>query len=641
MAIKYFIKYFDVVSVEHRLNIYDDAFVGDAIQVDGDVMLDYSETDDPLEAIRGQGLSVNLEANQALTFSDLWSEEEKTYQVEYKRNGVILFQGWLNPEGFYEDYVSTDWIISFDCVDGLGYLKDLSFVYNDGFPITGRKTYIEVLALALQRTGLYQSIHVDIQIRYTGLSESFDILSSVYANTDRFIKEDGETKSKSTIMSCEDVIRNILEPFGAVLTSFNGYWYIYKPNQLYLNTTFDFTSYTHEGIRIDIAYAPIIPLLTDTSLFVGSNWKGATIHHCNSNQSIRSESSIGAYRVNYKYGLEQSLLENPSLISYDGNTIDDWDILDNSTMYPFVIGEGGISWDVEYGESTIEAMVSNPIIISKGISLKISQNYLDFVVFTGSGASSAGYINYKVVASDKVISDPTAVKYYLKDNLNEWSLTDNRIIYENRTTQDVLLDTILPPPPEEILDASYIYIYVYSPTQTSNIIRPNQKVTLDYFKVSYSSVQSGEIGEFHTVQREDKPSSKVDDVKEVATGDNISDIYEGTIYQTDALTPTITWNRKGFIEEKPLLQIMCEDTLRMSQLPSRVFSGDVYGFFNYLSTVTIDGLYGVFEPIKYSYNTKMNTISAEFRQIYGNELTDIDYKKTFDYGNTVKPTIKG
>ena len=107
MAKRYFLKYFDTVDIEHVLNIYDDAFVGDAEQIDGRVFITYSETDDSLEAIRGQGLSVELEADETLTFSDLWSEEEKTFQVEYKRNGVLLFEGWLNPEGFFENWVNT------------------------------------------------------------------------------------------------------------------------------------------------------------------------------------------------------------------------------------------------------------------------------------------------------------------------------------------------------------------------------------------------------------------------------------------------------------------------------------------------------------------------------------------------------
>ena len=100
MAVKYFIKYFDVIGVEHRLDVYDDTYTDTPIQVDGNIKLTYSETDDNLEAIRGQGLSVELEANKELTFDNLWSENQKTYRVVYKRDSIVLFNGWLNPEGF-------------------------------------------------------------------------------------------------------------------------------------------------------------------------------------------------------------------------------------------------------------------------------------------------------------------------------------------------------------------------------------------------------------------------------------------------------------------------------------------------------------------------------------------------------------
>ena len=70
MAVRYFIKYFDTIGIEHKLNIYDDAYVGDALQVDGNVTLTYADTDNVLEAIRGQGLSVELEANKDLTFNN-------------------------------------------------------------------------------------------------------------------------------------------------------------------------------------------------------------------------------------------------------------------------------------------------------------------------------------------------------------------------------------------------------------------------------------------------------------------------------------------------------------------------------------------------------------------------------------------
>jgi hypothetical protein len=616
MALRYFIKYFDVVDIEHRFNIYDDDFSGDSEQIDGKVMLDYSETDNPLEAIRGQGLSVELEADQNLTFNDLWSEEEKTFQCEYKRDGVILFQGWLNPEGFFENWVNTNWIVTFDCVDGLGYLKDLAFIEDaTGLPITGRKTYLELLSLALIRTGLALKINTNVDIYYTGLSDSLDVLDNVYANTERYIKDDGET-----IMSCDEVIRDILEPYAAVLTSLGGEWYIYKPNQLYANSEATFFNYTYLGVP-SITPTKVI----ETSIFIGSNWKGATLHHCSGNQQIRNKASLGAYRINYKYGLSTDLLDNRYLFSTDGIVIDNWSIAQPSFVSLPGAGKRGATLTATTSTAPqLHILASDPIDVVENIKLDIRIKYISNM-FSVIGSSNSDFT---------VQLQGTTNTYQLEEN-GEWVITGgvglNYSMFPFHETSILLTSN---PVPED----GIIIVFAQRPfveTGTATIF-------LSLFSiVNITESPSNLKGEFHTVQREDKPSSKVDDIKEVATGDNPSDVYEGTIYKTDEITPTETWNRKGVVESKPILQIMGEETMRMSQLPARVFSGDVFGYFNYLSTVTIDGVDGIFEPIKYRYDTKANVIAAEFRQMYANELTDIDYEKTFDYGNTVKPTIIG
>ena len=86
---------------------------------------------------------------------------------------------------------------------------------------------------------------------------------------------------------------------------------------------------------------------------------------------------------------------------------------------------------------------------------------------------------------------------------------------------------------------------------------------------------------------------------------------------------------------------MGSETMRMNANTMRIFSGDIYGYFNYLSVITIDGRTGKFGVTKYSYDTKSNIISAEFKQMFGDELTDLDVEKQLDYGNVVEPTIRG
>lgn len=87
--------------------------------------------------------------------------------------------------------------------------------------------------------------------------------------------------------------------------------------------------------------------------------------------------------------------------------------------------------------------------------------------------------------------------------------------------------------------------------------------------------------------------------------------------------------------------------MKMYAKPLRVFSGDVFGYIDYLSVISIDGLDNVlFMPIEYDYNAKTNITKLKLKQILNNQLpdstfSDIDYQLTLDYGNVVEPTIKG
>ena len=62
MALKYYFEFTDVQNILHRCEIYNDTFVGDSREVQGTLSLTKASTKDTLEAIRGGGLQIDLEA---------------------------------------------------------------------------------------------------------------------------------------------------------------------------------------------------------------------------------------------------------------------------------------------------------------------------------------------------------------------------------------------------------------------------------------------------------------------------------------------------------------------------------------------------------------------------------------------------
>ena len=622
MALKYYFEFTDVKNILHRVEISDATFVGDSTQIYGSCSLEYSETKDTLESVRGSGLQIDLEANSALTFYDLYSEEERTFSVVYTRATEILFNGWLSPEGIYESLVSDKWIISLDCTDGLGFLANLSYVEDaTGLNFVGKQSALEIITNCLKRTKTPQNILTSIDIYYDGLSQTLDPFDNVYFNADRFIKDDEET-----IMDCEEVIKSVLEPFGAVITSYKGEWLIYKPNSLFDSSSQVFFAYDSLGIALGTPSRTI-----DFSFDLGSQIDNYYPHHVNANQQKTVKSSIGAFRISYKYGLVKSLLSNPYL-SHNNYIIYDWSL---NSFTNLTLNTSGFGVDIETiaDGSDVKNITSSVVNLSAGDFVNYIYKFKTIKFDKTGPFLDPGLTQYKII-----LTDGTTTYYW---NITDWAtydvmLTENISTTVNPVTQIKRSLTALPISGDLTIEI-WTSIQDVSATSTSEITL--QEVSIN--TVSQSN-ESGIKGEFHTFQRTLKPSSKIKDVKKVSNGDNPSDLYYGTIYKADESTPTDSWTRLGASETKAILQIMGEERMKMYSKPLQVYKGDVYGYFNYLSLVTINGLTGKFMPTTYSYNALSNITSLELTEVLNTDiLSDVLYELTFDYGNVVEPTIKG
>ena len=626
MALKYWFEFTDVQTITHKVEIYNDDFVGDSTQIYGSCALTKAGTKDTLESIRGGGLQIDLEATTLLSFNDLYSENEREYSVKYTRNGTdLLFYGWVSPEGLIESFVDDTWIISLDCTDGLGFLTNLSYVENaTGLQFVGKQSGLEIITNCLKRTNLQQNIYSSIGIYYIRMTTTENVLANTYFNANRFVKDD----NAETYMNCDEVLRSVIEIFGACITQYKGDWYIYKPNELFDNSELTFFAYDYAGVAIS---TPIVTI--DFAQGLGSQINNFYPHHVNKNQQLTIDSSIGAYRINYKYGKTQNILDNSTLLN-QGTGFQDpstFDVYDWNVLAPLYIGfysiNPGVGVAISNSSSTVLVLESDPVTVSVGVVLSFS--------FT----QKSGY--------------PTVgVPIYLENNRIGY-----RVKLTNGSETYYLQSVGTWGTGVASIDVGTRYIGFTNLTIEANSIPISGQITVqmqDALNSSFVYVSSVVInlitnkkGENHTFQIIDKPSSKIKDVKTVFNGDDASDFYIGTIYKADESTPTIQWKRLGYGRQVPILRIMGEERMKMYAKPLRVFSGDVYGYIDYLSVIAIDGISNtLFMPIDYEYNAKTNITKLKLKQILNNLLPDstylgIDYELTYDYGNVVEPTIVG
>ena len=240
----------------------------------------------------------------------------------------------------------------------------------------------------------------------------------------------------------------------------------------------------------------------------------------------------------------------------------------------------------------------------------------------------------------------TSTGYYLNRNIERgypdpfWTTDSNSYITiscgevgnTNSTTREYSLT--LPSLPND----ANVQIIICCPDRVLN--EELALTEVNYVQITDDVIKkTGRVGEFHTVTRGTPPSSITKENQKVFNGDS-RNIFIGAIYKSDKTTPTTQWTRKNRFEKKPLLKISAEDDLRIQSAPVKLFSGDIYGQIPYLSVISINNVFGLFMFIEYSYDIKENILSGKMMQMYNNELGDILYDFSYDYGNnTIKPTI--
>ncbi len=571
--------------------------------VSGRVFIDYPEVDNHRTPIRGSGLRLDLQADNFEDFGILWTEQERQFTVNVTVGGAFVWGGYIKPDGIFFDYTKLNYNLSIDAIDGLGFLEDLAYVDADtGLNYTGLRKPIKIISDCLRRFGSNSLIRTLPNIRYNGLIGNVDILDNTYLKVDRYIRDD-----ENTTGSAQEVLEGVLSTFGMCIIRGLDAWYVYDPEVIAKGVNNTYFQYNFNG-NADGTYT-----ITQTKN-IGSQVNGFALYHINSNQRLEMRPSISGVRVNYKYGLDESLINN-EFLEHNGTTYSGWTIND-ATKHAFGPNNKGAL--ISHDESVV-VMTADAISVAQDDLIKVELRVA----------------NTSVPAATRVFSYRVRIgtTHYLKRGQWSTSAWTETVEVLSGFERSVIIDPIEGIPVTGTLIVEIMGFEFVTTTQGNML--------LSRFSISPGTEEGGLRiqGENHTVQI--PGGSVAEDPIEVPNGDNPSELYYGTIYKNDQNTPTDLWSREGKGEESPILRLFAEKVVRMNQKPARYFSGDVYDLLGPLNLITIDGLEGKYMILGYSYDTQKRTASMVIRQIYTDELVGEAYELTYDYGNTVKPTIVG
>ena len=622
--LKYFFQYKNIVNDEYRCEIYNKQYFGSATEIKGRATVEKGSVKDHLEPIRGTGLSLDLEASTALTLEDLYSENEQDFTVRLYKNGNLVFIGFLKPDGIYQSFTRDIWTISIDCIDGLGAISNLSFVRSNGVRFVGKMSAIDIIYNCLKRTGISLPINTSINTIYDGITRSpnMDVLTKIKLNSDRFFRADGQNTGDGTIMSCEEVLKSILDIFCACITQENGEWYIYKPNELFLT---DYPLFRKYDIRNN--YTGNVTL--NIGKVLGSQINNFYPYHCSGNQKIDIKGGVSAFRVNYKYGFVSGLLGNNQFL-HEGFSYPNWTI--NSENSTYIITDPSVNTRLTMRPDTTAGVIkllatSNPIALLISDVFKLNMNLK-------ANGSTRFFIKVKLGIYNLTIN-------------GEWVISDSTymqpVIFGSEPFSGNLITKLYEIQSQPLPISGNVEVNLYIAKSGTTTQNPMNATISEYHMVDIVPTVENkpEVGEFHTVERANKISTIVKENKIVYNGDNDGIVYIGAIFKENGIDTTSLWNREKEFTSKPILQIAVEEELRISQKPLKKFTGSTFGHIPYLSIIKIDNISGKFMPIEYSYDTFSNISTIKSLELFASEISDLVYNKTFDYGETVKPTIKG
>lgn len=298
----YRLEYDDIIGGVTRIDISKRAYSGAITEICG-AGTPYQRT------LKGEGsidkfepsilstqATVNLTSETDFQFSVLYTNSPEEFRIYTYKNSSLKGIYKVLPQQGGEDYKAPPYYFTLIATDGLPSLRDIPFLQDDGQRFNGSMKSIELIAYILRKTRLELNIRCGINMYAIGMNttDSDDPLDQAYVDTDQYYL----TFTDPTL---DDVLRAIIEPYGARLLQENAVWNILRVEELV--GSFDYREFDENGIYVsDSSYDPVVdvdsPEATNRFMFALSD------------HFQQRCPGYGKIRAFYKLGLRDNILEN-------------------------------------------------------------------------------------------------------------------------------------------------------------------------------------------------------------------------------------------------------------------------------------------------------------------------------------------
>jgi len=249
-ANKYKITYATKTTKTAYLYLLEDGYVGDVIEYTGiDISLQYlPQSDDPFEVVFASQLNVTIDiTDNTANMPNLVTLNDRKYFAKLYLGADLEWTGWVLSDNVQVTFSTGRKQLFFNCVDGIGMLKDIPLPISNRTEINTANTTLYFIRTALNSLNLPTIPNIVTSCNFYGngmtdrsTSASAEPFNQSYLPYRTFVNED------QTYISCLEVLTNILKSFGCRLFMAGGKWWVISINE-FAKTTINYTEYTSGG----------------------------------------------------------------------------------------------------------------------------------------------------------------------------------------------------------------------------------------------------------------------------------------------------------------------------------------------------------------------------------------------------------
>lgn len=414
-----------------ELKIWQDGYVGSIINLQGiDINLQYiPNSDDIYEPIIASQLGISIDftdnINNMIDFTNI--DDRYTY-VELYVNNVIEWVGFIINDNVQISYSTGRKIISFNAIDGLGMLKDVTFVPPSGNTgVNDTASILTILRTCFNSIGLKNNRNIITICSYfaNGMSDRSvnswrDPFAQAYINYRTFLE------TEFTYTNSFDILSNIAKSFGCRVFQAKGKWWVVAINE-FADINAYYTEYTSTGTRVDNGDGNRINTSSTIQGFTGNT---SGLYFIDNSQFKIMKKGFYKIIAEGKVEMADNYIPNGDLRVNDGTNADFWTrtatgdgtcTLIHNTILDYYYFELTAPSGGPAATAFVTLDTSSNSYVTTGDSLQ-----LNITIGAGATASPIGFIDITI--------DTGSTIYYL-NNDKKWQTTSTSYtVYNPNTT---------------------------------------------------------------------------------------------------------------------------------------------------------------------------------------------------------------